>query len=182
MYADQVKVKEDWYIPHFAPRSDRPLEMAMAREWKDYMSYEDGHSGGWMTRLAAIILAPIPGGLNSRTARVAATCALWCVTPVGRGFFDPLLRSTKKVGGLDSAESMAIAEWAVENRLASRTENALARILSDGNRRPFYQHKPYPTLPDHRAVEQTLCFLVSKEGRDLVRRVCQATTGDWLSF
>lgn len=182
MYADQVKVKEHWYLPHFPPRPDRVLEMAMMKEWKEYMSYEDSHSGAWMTRLVANILAPIPGGLNGRTARVAATCALWCVTPVGRGFFDPLLRSSKRVEGLDSPGNLAVSAWAVENKLGQLTKNRLRMLLSNENGEPFYRHNSYPTLPDNRAVEQTLSFLVGESGRDLLRRVCQSTTGDWLPF
>lgn len=182
MFADDIKVKEDWFVPHFSPREDKPLEMAMAREWKEYMSYEDHFSSGWYTRLAAYILAPIPGGQNVRTARTAATFALWVVTPVGRSFIDPVLRKVKAEKGVLDHNHIPISEWAVENQLGGVTENRLVQILHDSRGMPVYKHKPYPTLPDHRAVELTLCFLVSPEGRELLRRVCQSTTGNWLPF
>jgi hypothetical protein len=181
MYVDQVKVKEHWFVPHFPPRHDKPLECAMMREWKDYMSYEDHHDCGWTTRLAAHILSQIPGGLNERTARVATTSALWFLMPVGRGFFEQLLREIrfKKADGYHAA-NMAIAAWAVENKLGQGTVNRLIQILADAKGQPVYNHRPYPTLPDNRAVEQTLVFLVSDEGRALLQRVCHSSPGNWL--
>lgn len=182
MYADDIKVKEVWFVPHFPPREDKQLELAMVREWKDYMSYEDFFSTGWSSRLATEILARVPGGQNGRTARVAATFALWCVMPIGRGFLDPLLRKVKE-GKEGSVNNLAIAAWALENQLELLTNNKLVMLLSDGQGKPFYKHKPYPTLSDHRAVELTLCFLVSKEGRNLLKRVCQSSSErDWIPF
>ncbi len=183
MFTDDIKVKGTWFVPHFPPREDKPLEMAMAREWKEYMSYEDHFSSGWSTRLADYILGSIPGGQNERTARTAATFALYVVTPVGRGFMDPVLRKVRAEGEGSDYARIAISEWAVENRLGSLSENALIKMVRDSEAVPVYKHKPYPTLPDHRAVELTLCFLVSPEGRQLLRRVCQSTsTPNWLPF
>jgi hypothetical protein len=182
VYADDIKVKEGWFVPHFAAREDRAIEVAMVREWKDYMSYEDSFDEGWSTRLAASILAPIPGGQNERTARVAATFALWCVMPVGRGFFEPVLRKIREQRETSiSCRDTAIAAWAVENQLGLRTDNRLEALLYDSKGRPVYKHKPYPTLPDHRSVELTLGFLVSEEGRAFLKRVCNASSSmDWL--
>ncbi len=182
MLASDIKVKEDWFVPHFPPREDRPLEMAMVKEWKEYMSYEDHFADGWSARLAVHILAPIPGGQNVRTARTATTFALWVVTPVGRSFMDPVLRKVKFEKEGSEPGRIAVSEWAKENQLGGLTANRLVGILLDSKGRPAYKHKPYPTLPDHRAVELTLCFLVSPEGRELLRRVCQSTTGNWLPF
>ncbi len=182
MLASDIKVRESWFVPHFLPRVDKPLEMAMAREWKEYMSYEDHFSCGWSTRLAVHILAPIPGGQNMRAARTASTFALWVVTPVGRSFMDPVLRKVKAEKNPLDCNRIPISEWAVENQLGGITENRLVQILQDSKGNPVYKNKPYPILPDHRAVEMTLCFLVSSEGRELLRRVCQSTTGNWLPF
>lgn len=182
MLASEIKVKGGWFIPHFPPREDRPLEMAMVREWKEYMSYEDHFADGWSARLAVDILAPIPGGQNVRTARTATTFALWVVTPVGRSFIDPVLRKVNAEKNPLDRNRIPISEWAVENQLGGLTENRLVQILKDSKGDPVYKNKPYPTLPDHRAAEMTLCFLVSSEGRELLRRVCQSTTGNWLPF
>ncbi len=182
MYVDEIRVKDDWFIPHFLPREDRPIEMAMFREWKRYMSYEDFHNGGlWSSRLASHILAPIPGGQNGRTARVAATFALWCVMPVGRGFFDPLLRKAREENGETARADIALSSWAIENRLGSCTSNRLESLLCDAEGRPVYKQKPYPTLPDSRAVELTLLFFVSDRGRALLQRVNQSSDRqNWL--
>ncbi len=185
MYADEIKVKEGWYVPHFPPRSDRPIEMALVKEWKDFMSYEDHRSCGWTTYLASEILAQIPGGGNERTARVAVTFALWCVTPVGRSFFEPILRRirSEKAGSfsLNTPKNIAISSWAVENQLGLRSKNILELLLSDANGRLLYKHKPYPTLSDNRAVEETLKFLVNESGIGLLRRVCHASKeANWL--
>lgn len=182
MYADEIRVKEGWFVPHFAPRKDKEMELAMVKEWKEYMSYEDFYSGGcWSTRLAAYILEFIPGGGNERTARVTATFALWCVMPVGRGFLDPLLRKIREGNSGYSSKNLAIAEWAIENQLGLNTENRLENLLSDGHGRPIYKTKPYPTLSDCRAVELTLRFLVDEEGRELLKRVCHASKSpNWL--
>lgn len=180
MFADRITVNDEWIVPHFPAYEDRPIEMAMMREWKEYMLYADEHYCGWTTRLVADILAPIPGGLNRRTSRVATTFALWVVKPVGRGFFDPLLRKVWQEKSEYNRRDMALAAWAVENRLASSTRNRLESLLSDGQGKFVYKHKPFPTLPDYRAVEQTLLFFVSDNGREFLRRVCQSCTGNWL--
>lgn len=179
MFADQLRQKPEWFEPLFPAREDRPLEMAMVREWRDYMSYEDYHDCGWTTRMVAFILDPIPGGLNTRTARVATTFALWCVTNNGRGFFDPLLRNIRSVKG-ESPRNMAVAAWAVANQLELSVANRLESILLAGDGTPYFKNHPHPQLSDNRAVEQTLTFLVSEPGIDLLRRVCQSSPGNWL--
>lgn len=179
MFADELKTKSIWFEPLFAARPDRPLESAMMREWKEYMSYEDDHPCGWVSRMAGLILSPIPGGLNTRTARVATTFALWCVTNNGRGFLDPVLRKIRATRN-ESAEDIAIGAWAVENQLELPVKNRLEAILSGRDGKFYFQNHPYPRLSDNRAVEQTLKFLVGEEGRDLLKRVCQSTTGNWL--
>lgn len=174
-----MKLKQEWFVPHFPPREDRPLEIAMLREWKNYMSYEDYFGGEWGTRMARL-LSDIPGGQNIRTARVATTVALWVVMPTGRAFFDPLLRRIQKRESEVFIHDLVLSAWAVENRLSSITVNRLESLLSDEKGLFVYKYKPYPSLPDHRAVEQTLLFLVTEEGRNLLKRVCQSCTGNWL--
>lgn len=174
-HADEVTVTRRWFVPHFPPRPDRPLEVAMFKEWREYMSYPDHHWCGWTTRLVADILSTIPSGLTIRTGRTAATFALWCTTPNGLGFLDPILRKIKEKGISDcSLDEIAVTAWARENKLTNFRANTLEILLRNETRKPVYKRKPRPTLEDHRAVEHTLCFLIGEEGRSLLKRVCVA--------
>lgn len=174
-HADEVTVTHRWFVPHFPSRPDRLLEVAMVKEWREYMSYPDHHWCGWTTRLVADILAMIPGGVNIRTGRTAATFALWCMTPNGLGFLYPILRKIKEKGTTGhSLDQVAVIAWATENKLTNHMANTLGILVRDGTRQSIYKRRPYPTLEDHRAAEHTLCFLISEEGRDLLKRVCVA--------
>lgn len=170
-YASDVKITSRWLRPHFPPREDRPLEMTMLKEWKKYMIYEDHHACGWTSRLVAHILAPIPEGLNVRTGRVATTCAVWLMMPVGLGFFETVLHRIQQEKSESYGENIAIAAWALENRLGLATANRLEHFLRNEKREAVYKKDSYPLLSDSRAVEQTLCFLVGGNGRDLLKKV-----------
>ncbi len=175
MDATKVKITDDWFLPHFDARFDRPLELAVVTFWKEYMGYENEYACGWTTRLIAL-LTSIPQGLTIRTAKVAATFAVWSMMPVGLSFLESALRKAKEKShgwnDYSSERDSAIASWAIENQLGLLTVNRLQHLLmTNGN--PVYKNAPYATLADNRAVEETLCFFVTRDGRMFLQEVCK---------
>ncbi len=169
--ASSVRVTDEWFTPHFSPREDRPLEIAMLQVWKEYMEYEDEHSCGWCTRIVGM-LSYIPRGISKRSSCVATTCAVWLMTPVGQAVLEPLLRKTGREGGFWD-EQAAIQTWAWENRLDRSVKNCLVHLLCKSEGEWFYKAKPFPTHEDNRAAEMTLCFLVTPAGRALLKKVAE---------
>lgn len=169
-YVDEVKVTDMWFVPHFPPREDRLLEMTMLTLWKEYMKYEDNHQSGWCTRLADI-LSGIPRALNKRGGRVAATFAVWTMTPLGLAFMESLFRDIRSQDGNFFDERTAIRAWASENEINSMSNNRLECLLRDEYGNHVYKRNKYPTLEDHRVVEAVVCFFISEDGKDLLRKV-----------
>lgn len=172
--ANRIRVTDEWFTPHFPPREDRPLEIAMLQAWKEHMEYEDEHACGWCPRIVSM-LAHIPRGISKRSSCVATTCAVWLMMPVGQAVLEPLLRKTgsQSPGSGFWDERAAIQTWAWENRLDPSVSNRLAHLLRTREGEWFYKVNKFPTHEDNRAAEMTLCFLVAPVGRKLLKKVAE---------
>lgn len=160
---EEDTLPDTWFVPHFAPRSNRPLETAICRAWKEYASYYDHYHLGWASRLE-MMMHGIPRVWNERGSRMAATFMLWSVTNNGRGFLHTFYRDQSEAGHLGK-EDAAIQSWAKENRLLGVTNNSLACLLFNEQGKPVYTNPPYPTLEDNRIVEMLCIFFSTEEGR-----------------
>lgn len=177
-YRDEVEVTDDWYIPHFPARSTHPLEMAMVRHWKEYMSYEDYYGGMWSSRLACF-LSNVPRCLTLRQARVAATFALWTATPNGRSvdqFFEEIKPDNLFSPSLGRYAAHA---WAELSFLSSSTQDFVNILMCNEKREWVYGDRPYATLEDYRIMQATFTFLLSDRGRDFLKKVCTEAGINW---
>ncbi len=174
-----VVVTEEWLTPHFLPRVDNPYELAMSRAWIDYMTREgEDNIGMWSPRIVKILF-DIPRALNERGSRVAISFAIWLMTPIGETFLKKLFHDQRMYVSSSSGYSStdhkerdaAVRSWASENVLLSSTNNTLDTLLRGSAGAYIYKDQPHPTLEDSRVVEEMCCFFVSKDGKNVLRRV-----------
>ena len=163
---------DEWFVPHFPPLEDRPLQIIMCSLWKNYASYQDDFNGYYLTRIDAM-MHKVPRVRNLRGGRTASTFMLWSTTNNGRSFLHQLYRDQREVSSLGFyfKERSAIKTLAIENRLSGHWGNILNRVLCNEKSESVYNDPSYPTLEDYRVVEMLCIFFVSNEGMKFLYRV-----------
>ena len=171
----KVIITEEWFLPHFPPRKDRPLEMKICELWGKFASYENYYGDEWSAKFIGMMRG-IPRVQNVRSGRMAATFVLWSTTNNGRAFLrnfyleQPI--ATNDYGDDSKKIVAAVQYFAKENMLHYWSRNnLLEHLLRDENGKQVYKDRPHPTLEDYRVVERICIFFSREEGKDFLRDV-----------